>query len=833
MESDSTLSNEIKQQQNDSDINQNSYKSNKKSKKQKRKQKYDSDEENQNIPEKEEKKNQNEENSQKKQKKRKGKNRQQVVNEPEENPKKNKKKSKKQKRKEREQQKANEKENESENENENEEQSNEEDQEDPNVLDFDDPESLESFLGKATKESIEEVAEYSADGLYKLIKHKTGSLDIFKSDKVHQHCSDLLQRDFSLYKKILNIFPDDSELKEEIIGIASDLIEQGEEVDGDIFNMLDISDQLVEQFVFSKGFDDIDENHPLVNQSVDFINKNMDNFDLLDLADAASILVEQAGIDVSVFKYKYKEYPEFYMRLWEVLGFEKIDEIEFCQLLDYFIVSKMKWIDAYMYTRKIDWNSIPSSIGSYIKVNPNLFETAAENSFLYALTYIIHATERKVKSDDSLIIRASLSAPPKKLKSIDPDIIDLQIEWHQIRIPTPNFASEADIHSLKRTLVYLKQNIPVLSTFDPIIPFIVNALSNKNVSRISFFIVLNILSLIADAAKDYLNLAEILNLLIPLITQYSPFPTVIREELESALRLFNLMEKDEFCSVVLNNLNEFTGPQTNHITKIFLPMFSHFDIWDDIVSLKIGDKLDLTNGNTWIFLNYCLQEMPLHSREKIITIIKDDINKSLTSMDYNSIEFEETLYSLPVYANKWFTMMDKASQTELRNFIISHSSQHIFKKLTNSILKYHIDQIKFNINKKYSKISVSYKEDQFTGSLTLTISIPKDYPLSLPTFEVNFGREDKEKESQQLVENTFHLSQSIDQSIMSWVSFVINMVEDSSPCIVCFAYINNGSIPSKMCSHCNQRFHESCLKQWFSHHKNKTCPYCNLKWVEK
>ena len=56
--------------------------------------------------------------------------------------------------------------------------------------------------------------------------------------------------------------------------------------------------------------------------------------------------------------------------------------------------------------------------------------------------------------------------------------------------------------------------------------------------------------------------------------------------------------------------------------------------------------------------------------------------------------------------------------------------------------------------------------------------------------------------------------------------------EGVEPCPICYCVISsaNGALPKMGCRQCTNRYHASCLFQYFSSSNKSVCPVCQTVW---
>lgn len=695
-------------------------------------------------------------------------------------------------------------------------------------FDFNDENFLKFFVLYANEEDVKNFST-NVENIVKIMQIWNRDLSVFKIKQIKDQVIDILEEDFSLSQKILEIFGNDEEVEDSVQAMASEFLVSGRKVDKSVFNHIQCSDEMIESFVMSDQIVSITPDHPLLEGCIKFIVDHIPTLDPIDLAGRAYDIVDRAEVNVKEFGYKVTKYPEFYCEFWSYVGFDQFDIHDVCLLLNSIIIKKMPWIDVFIYMRSVNWMSVPSHLWHFVENNPLMYDVAHEMELEYALACISAATKIKCdSSSDSLSVKVSMSEPPRKIASNDPDVIDALIEWHKIRIPTPDLRIEQpDYHDLKRTIVYLKQKIPILSTFEPIFPFLSRAL--KKISNMHYFLVMKILNIIKDAAKKITNVSLIAKQMIEQTVRFSPFPTIVSDEVEGAFKILKLLSKQEFNEIIISCADSFTHKNASHIMTFVAPLIVYFQSFE-LIESKLNSKLDTTQINAWPFITSCMALMPGDRRSQISESIAYDIIKILPRIQMNSPEFETIISTFPNTANAWMNGQDMERRKEVYGFTARVITPRLFKKMQKRLLSQRIEKIAYRFNPQTNTIKAMYQDNEDKIPVYLEITLPESYPFGNISIKCEFGNEEISRLCMHEVMNTLRKTESVNEAIVSWYTFVVKQVLESSPCIICFSYFSEGVAPSMRCSVCRNEFHKHCLKQWFAKSIDKTCPVCGARW---
>lgn len=115
--------------------------------------------------------------------------------------------------------------------------------------------------------------------------------------------------------------------------------------------------------------------------------------------------------------------------------------------------------------------------------------------------------------------------------------------------------------------------------------------------------------------------------------------------------------------------------------------------------------------------------------------------------------------------------------------------------------------------------------------MKLTIELPADYPLSVPSLNLDKAivRGDRAKKwLLQLNAYLFHQNGAILEGIEMWKRNVDKGIEGVEDCTICMMTIHQQThqLPKIKCKQCKNKFHSNCLYKWFESSNQSTCPLC-------
>ena len=131
-------------------------------------------------------------------------------------------------------------------------------------------------------------------------------------------------------------------------------------------------------------------------------------------------------------------------------------------------------------------------------------------------------------------------------------------------------------------------------------------------------------------------------------------------------------------------------------------------------------------------------------------------------------------------------------------------------------------------------IDITFKEDANAMPITLEMRLPPDYPLVPISVHCDIGDLQMSQTCDSRVIAAMKTSQSVEEGVKTWHSFVVARVLDSAPCTICYSYFDTSSqIPTVHCATCDNAFHKHCLRKWFEKCLRPICPYCACPWHGK
>ncbi|VDM58046.1 unnamed protein product, partial [Angiostrongylus costaricensis] len=121
-------------------------------------------------------------------------------------------------------------------------------------------------------------------------------------------------------------------------------------------------------------------------------------------------------------------------------------------------------------------------------------------------------------------------------------------------------------------------------------------------------------------------------------------------------------------------------------------------------------------------------------------------------------------------------------------------------------------------------------------TMRLSIVMPSDWPLSVPSIQLDKAIVPSEKAKKWLLQLTaylFHQNGSTVDGIVMWRRNVDRDVEGAEACTICMMTIHssNHQLPKVKCRSCKNKFHSNCLYKWFESSSQSTCPLCRANFI--
>lgn len=194
-----------------------------------------------------------------------------------------------------------------------------------------------------------------------------------------------------------------------------------------------------------------------------------------------------------------------------------------------------------------------------------------------------------------------------------------------------------------------------------------------------------------------------------------------------------------------------------------------------------------------------------------------------------------TLGSLPAVVRNWYAGLPNTGMQIVNRYVRQYVSKLLVDAELNKVKMANQRQLKGDKLLKIRVIPVSgevvaeYTVEETT--MRLSIVMPGDWPLSVPTIQIDKAIVPSEKVKKWLLQLTaylFHQNGSTVEGIIMWRKNVDRDVEGAEACTICMMTIHstNHQLPKVKCRQCKNKFHSNCLYKWFESSSQTSCPLC-------
>ncbi|CAD6184547.1 unnamed protein product [Caenorhabditis auriculariae] len=220
------------------------------------------------------------------------------------------------------------------------------------------------------------------------------------------------------------------------------------------------------------------------------------------------------------------------------------------------------------------------------------------------------------------------------------------------------------------------------------------------------------------------------------------------------------------------------------------------------------------------------------------------IEKNQTSTDFYGPYASQVLYRVlsivPAAFRIWYkslptnaaTIVRKRVKPEMCKSLIDNELQKV--KAANRDLKKDSADLKIRVVPVSGEVFAEYTVEETT--MKLSIRMPADYPLAVPTVELDNAivRSDRAKRwLLQLTVYLVHQNGSIVDGVLMWRRNVDRDVEGAETCTICMMIVHSTThqMPKVKCRQCKNKFHSNCLYKWFESSNQSSCPLCRANFT--
>ncbi|OHT17298.1 hypothetical protein TRFO_12429 [Tritrichomonas foetus] len=711
-----------------------------------------------------------------------------------------------------------------------------------------------------TTEDVPTFLKKYEDELPELLSKWTRDFRILDCKELSDNALKYLEEDPSLIKYFSKIFPSNESILDILSAVVANSIHSGNGVDSSVFDYFEPTEDFLKSFLLSSNISTITPGHALVNPLIKTIPTFIQKIDYSILEGPVINFVTKCELNPLDIKYEYASYPFFTAKYFGHFGFELLEPTVFCYFLESYLNAKIPWLSVFLYIRDINWQLMADTLWNFVctkheyakichKLNLQLALScvcAASNIDTQLNNYLqaVNNSSTKQLSDslssyveeiglplDSLTFTAIPSIEPPKM-CIESELLNIiRMEWHQQKPKTPNFSSSENIElKLRQTVVYLRFFLPTLMVFDPVFDLLSRALENCE-NRLSFFFIVRIIGIIGQT--EAIVPKYLLEKMILYVIKFAPFTSTIEDELINAFSVAKRLKSEEFNQIVIKCAPLFSSSLSIQLVRLILPLFQFFNAWD-LLENNLDDQLDLNNILTWNFITNALFIMPSIIRTNYVKKYSKSVPPLLENKSLKLRHFEQLVTAFPITFAKWAENLDEKEYKHISKEMKQKVTKNIFKSVVKDILRLKLENTTIHSNVNTLILSIIYKEDDLAMPIKLTLKFPETFPIENLKIETDIGDHHLNKICDDNIKQTIQLTESIENGVKTWHTFVIQRVKDSDPCPICYSYFASDTkqAPSVKCGVCGQTFHRSCLRKWFEKCLFKTCPACATRWKE-
>jgi hypothetical protein len=237
--------------------------------------------------------------------------------------------------------------------------------------------------------------------------------------------------------------------------------------------------------------------------------------------------------------------------------------------------------------------------------------------------------------------------------------------------------------------------------------------------------------------------------------------------------------------------------------------------------LKVGPVLD------YCFTEVVNQGVPFEFREAVKGLDYSLAVALLPSCPPLMALFKLVSY-LPAEVCAWHSSpeLSRRDKLDLENLISSWVGPVVVDEQVRGVAQ--SDSLRVVYLKSTRQVSVSYAKGEFNTALTITY--PPSWPLRPVAVELPSvaGLTKARVRHMQLSLQHSINNISLATALQQWVSNLDKVLEGVEDCVICYSIVHpeTGSVPSKQCAVCKNKFHQECIFRWFRTSHKTTCPLC-------
>ncbi|EAY05182.1 hypothetical protein TVAG_058390 [Trichomonas vaginalis G3] len=658
--------------------------------------------------------------------------------------------------------------------------------------------------------------------------------DCLRCDELLAMTGELLKQSIGLYRILIQIFPQNEKIESEMEEAILNEIQENEEADPVLFEYYTKpTEKVLTAFLNCLSVEVLEPGDKIIPLLVDHIPKIINDTKQNNLAEQVYKFIESSQIDPLSIDIHPKDNPVFYLELWEKIGFDKLPQDKFIELLSSTLNRKCPWLEIFLYIRNIDWTLVPSKLWDYCSLHPELSELAIKNNDVISLSAICASNNLsydKLPKTGIVLEALSLIEPPMNINN---DLISsvIQNEWNHFT-PKSNLISNENLTiSLRQVINVLEHSAPIIMSIDEFVPFIEKGAKSDN--KFDFFLTLRILSILRDIEMRFDSLQETLQTVIDKSVEFYPLPSPVEREFASAMRIAQLLSPNKFLTLLKLVGHHFTSPTSKMLSKQFSQLIRYFNVWD-IIECRLESNLNLTNPLSWHLIVLSLEIMPYQKRMDMVNSFTSELFSIFDSLSIESDDFINLISTFPATAFDWSTKLSNNILHPLNREMTKRGTQRVFEILAKKLKKVKLGNTTIQTNVRNMTISCVYVEDAASVPIKMDITLPDIYPFRREKVSCNIDKGENSSDLRSRVAAAIIQGQGVEAGIRSWHNYIVKELQEKEPCTICYSYLDDQQrIPKVKCSVCGQKFHGACLSKWFAHCLQPTCPFCASPWKPK
>ena len=222
--------------------------------------------------------------------------------------------------------------------------------------------------------------------------------------------------------------------------------------------------------------------------------------------------------------------------------------------------------------------------------------------------------------------------------------------------------------------------------------------------------------------------------------------------------------------------------------------------------------------------------------ERLLSVAVDCINGLQSEGGNRSRELLRKILRLTPTGkvHNWFSSLSKSLNIPIIEKLLVESGLSL-SLMNDQIVKEKVsrENLKSNFSVSSKMLSCSYSSHGGEIQANLNVAFPDCWPLRLAKVEVSpvIGlSKAKNARLQVSIQSVFKLN-GVQKAIRIWIENIEGFLSDVEECYICYSVTyhgtsGSGSIPSKQCRTCKNKFHSECLLKYFKTSGKTICCLC-------